>query len=122
MRTVVQTPPLRAAGEYDPPFGPPTPARVITLIGPDKEYYLKGRRAENQGMGIGAFSYYRRVVENQKNRIIDEVITIRLTSDEYRAIGWCHCSHVFKNGQKLASLVVKPGDTLRLNAALASTN
>lgn len=31
----------------DPPFGPPTPARVITLLGPEKEYYLKGRRAEN---------------------------------------------------------------------------
>jgi hypothetical protein len=60
----------------DPPFGPPTPARVITLIGPDREYYLKGRRAENQGMGIGAFGYYRRVVENQKNRIIDEIIRV----------------------------------------------
>jgi hypothetical protein len=32
-----------------------------------------GRRAENQGMGIGAFAYYRRVVENQKNRIIAEI-------------------------------------------------
>ena len=49
---------------------------MITLIGPDREYYLKGRRAENQGMGIGAFGYYRRVVENQKNRIIDEIIRV----------------------------------------------
>jgi hypothetical protein len=38
-------------GEVEP-FGPPTPARVITLLGPEKDYYLKGRRAENQGMGI----------------------------------------------------------------------
>jgi len=59
-----------------PPFGPPTPARVISLIGPDKEYFLKGRRAENQGLGIGAFAYYRRVVENQKNRILEEVIRV----------------------------------------------
>src|SRR5215471_10600066 len=29
-----------------PTFGPPTPARVITLIGPDREVYLRGRRAE----------------------------------------------------------------------------
>lgn len=58
----------------DPPFGPPTPARAITLIGPNKELFLTGRRAENQGMGIGAFAYYRRVVENQKNRIFDAVI------------------------------------------------
>jgi hypothetical protein len=33
----------------------------------------KGRRAENRGLGIGAFSYYRRVVENQKGRIIREI-------------------------------------------------
>ena len=59
-------------GEY-PPFGPPTPSRVITLIGPDKELFLQGRRAENRGFGIGAFAYYRRVVENQKGRIIEEI-------------------------------------------------
>lgn len=59
-------------GEY-PPFGPPTPSRVITLIGPDRDFFLKGRRAENAGFGIGAFAYYRRVVENQKTRIIQEI-------------------------------------------------
>ena len=37
-----------------PPFGPHTPARVITLIGPDRDLFLQGRRAENHGMGIGA--------------------------------------------------------------------
>jgi hypothetical protein len=56
-----------------PEFGPPTPSRVIKLLGPDRELYLKGRRAENQGLGIGAFGYYRRVVENQKSRIFDEI-------------------------------------------------
>ncbi len=59
-----------------PPFGPHTPARVITLIGPDRELFLQGRRAENRGMGIGAFSYYRRVVENQKGRIIAEIARV----------------------------------------------
>jgi predicted nucleic acid-binding protein len=59
-------------GEY-PPFGPPTPARVISLIGPDRDTFLAGRRAENHGFGIGAFAYYRRVVENQKGRIIQEI-------------------------------------------------
>jgi hypothetical protein len=57
----------------DPQFGPHTPARVITLIGPDRDIFLKGRRAENQGFGIGSFAYYRRVVENQKGRIIREI-------------------------------------------------
>ena len=62
-------------GEY-PPFGPPIPARLITLIGPDRELFLKGRNCENQGLGIGAFVYYRRVVEHQKNRILDQIIKV----------------------------------------------
>jgi hypothetical protein len=60
----------------DPAFGPPTPARAITLIGPDRDQFLKGRRCENQGLGVGAFVYYRRVVENQKKRIFEEIIRV----------------------------------------------
>lgn len=59
-----------------PEYGPPTAARLIKLIGPDRELFLKGRRCENQGLGIGAFVYYRRVVEEQRNRILDEVIKV----------------------------------------------
>ncbi|MFV1951650.1 MAG: hypothetical protein ACC630_06815 [Nitrospinota bacterium] len=62
-------------GEY-PTYGPPTPSRLIKLIGPDRDLFLQGRRCENQGLGIGAFVYYRRVVENQKNRIFDEIIKV----------------------------------------------
>ena len=66
---------LYKLGEF-PPFGPPTPARVMTLVGEEREYFLKGRRAENQNLGIAAFAYYRRVVENQKTKIIDEIIRV----------------------------------------------
>jgi hypothetical protein len=59
-------------GEY-PAFGPPTPSRLISLVGPDQELFLKGRRAENNGLGIGAFAYYRRIVKSQKDRIIAEI-------------------------------------------------
>ena len=59
-----------------PPFGPPTSARLIKLIGPDRDTFLKGRRSEDQALGIGAFIYYRRVVENQKNRILEEIIKV----------------------------------------------
>ncbi|PKG80060.1 hypothetical protein CXF80_18125 [Shewanella sp. Actino-trap-3] len=59
-----------------PLYGPPTPSKLIKLIGPDRDIFLKGRRCENQGLGIGAFVYYRRVVENQKNRILDEIIKV----------------------------------------------
>ena len=46
----------------------------ISLIRDERDYYLKGRRSENQGLGIAAFAYYRRVVENQKDKIFAEVI------------------------------------------------
>jgi hypothetical protein len=59
-------------GEY-PPFGPALPARLISLVGGDRETFLTGWRAENMGMGIGAFAYYRRVVESQYARIIDQI-------------------------------------------------
>jgi hypothetical protein len=59
-----------------PAFGPITPPRLLRLVQPDRELYLKGRRAESQGMGIGAFAYYRRVIENQKDRLIDEIIKV----------------------------------------------
>ncbi|MGC2639529.1 MAG: hypothetical protein WA294_20265 [Acidobacteriaceae bacterium] len=62
-----------------PAFGPQTPARLISLIGPDREIFLQGRRSETRGMGIGAFAYYRRVVENQKNRIIAEIARVAKT-------------------------------------------
>ena len=57
----------------NPPFGPPTPARLISLIGPARDLFLKGRRSENQGLGIGAFSYYRRVIEGQKNHLLENI-------------------------------------------------
>lgn len=60
-------------GEF-PDYGPPTSSKLISLIGPDRELFLKGRRSEIRGLGIGAYSYYRRVVENQKNRILDAII------------------------------------------------
>lgn len=59
-----------------PPFGPPVPPKLIKLIGPDRDSFLKGRRCENQGLGVGAFVYYRRVIENQKNRIIGQIVSV----------------------------------------------
>jgi hypothetical protein len=62
-------------GEW-PPYGPQVPTRVNALIGNDRELYFNGRRSEALAMGIGALTYYRRVVENQKNRIIDQIIKV----------------------------------------------
>lgn len=62
-------------GEY-PPFGDSIPAKVITLVGRERDFFLKGRRCENQSLGIGAYAYYRRIVENQKDKLFDEIIKV----------------------------------------------
>lgn len=59
-----------------PTYGPPVSPKLIKMIGPDRSEFLKGRRCENQGLGVGAFIYYRRVVENQKNRILNQIIKV----------------------------------------------
>ncbi len=64
-----------------PPFGPPVPSRALRLIEPDLEIFRKGQRCENQGLGIGAFTYYRRVVEDQWERLVDEIIKVAKTLD-----------------------------------------
>lgn len=57
-----------------PPFGEHTPRRIFNLIGEEyRELFLQGRRAENKGLGIGAYAYYRRIVEDQKGKFIDEI-------------------------------------------------
>ena len=62
-------------GEY-PPFGDSIPSKVISLVGIERDFFLKGRRCENQNLGIGAYAYYRRIVENQKDKLIDEIIKV----------------------------------------------
>jgi hypothetical protein len=61
-----------------PKFGSPTPSRLLRLFGSDSKIFLKGRQCENHGLGVGAFSYYRRVVENHKDQLFDEVIKAAL--------------------------------------------
>jgi len=62
-------------GEW-PQFSPQTPPRLLRLLGDDKDIFLQGRRSEFHGLGIGAFTYYRRVVESQKDRLLDEIIKV----------------------------------------------
>ena len=60
-----------------PAFGIPVPNRLLSLIGkPDSDLFIKGRQCENLGYGIAAFAYYRRVVENHKNGLFDEIIKV----------------------------------------------
>ncbi len=62
-------------GEH-PPLSRQIPSRLRTLVGTDQEKFNKALRSEAYGLGIGAFAYYRQVVENQKDRLIDEIIKV----------------------------------------------
>lgn len=61
-------------GEF-PFYGPSIPSRLIKIIGRDRELFLKGRKCESQNLGLASFAYYRRVIENQKARLIDIIIS-----------------------------------------------
>jgi len=60
-------------GEY-PPFGAPISDRIAKLLTKDDlELYRKGTRAEAQGLGIGAATYFRRIVEGQWKELVTEI-------------------------------------------------
>jgi hypothetical protein len=64
---------VQKIGEY-PAYSPVTSRKVYDLIGENhREMFLKGRRAELRGLGIGAFAYYRRIVDDQRVLIIDQL-------------------------------------------------
>lgn len=66
---------IRKNGEY-PPFGSKIPPKMNSLAGPERDIFLKGKRCEDQSLGIGAYAYYRRIVENEKDRLINEIIKV----------------------------------------------
>lgn len=52
------------------------PRSVEKLICDDYSLFVKGLTCEKHGLGIGAFTYYRRVVESQKNHLISEILRV----------------------------------------------
>lgn len=69
-----------------PPFGVPVPNKVLRLFGRDSGLFLKGRQCENLGYGVAAFAYYRRVVENHKSDILNEIIKVCQTLNASKAV------------------------------------
>ena len=60
-------------GEY-PPFSAPISARIQKLLGKDDlELYRQGSRSEAQGLGIGAATYFRRIVESHWKLLVREL-------------------------------------------------
>jgi len=62
-------------GEY-PELNIKIPTSLPKLLGEDYHYFIKGLKCEKYGLGLGAYTYYRRVVENQKNRLFGEVLKV----------------------------------------------
>ena len=65
---------VEKATEY-PPFRPALPTRALSLVGASQDLLAKGRRAEAEGLGIGAFAYYRQIVEAEWKRLLSQIIT-----------------------------------------------
>ena len=60
-------------GEF-PPFGAPIARRIQKLLDKeDLELYRKGSRSEAQGLGIGATTYFRRIVESRWKLLVEEL-------------------------------------------------
>lgn len=69
----------------NPPFRPHVPRKLLNWFDKDEiELFKNGRRAENQGLGIGAFAYYRQLVEQQKDKLIDKIIEIAKLQPSYK--------------------------------------
>jgi hypothetical protein len=61
----------------EPSFGAPIPKRLFHVIGEaNREYFLQARRAIARGLGVGAYSYYRRIVENTKFDLVNSVLEV----------------------------------------------
>jgi hypothetical protein len=96
-----------------PLFGAHTPRRVFDLIGEEyRELFLQGRRAENRGLGIGTYAYYRRIVEHQKGRFIDEIRRVAeklgAPPETIKAFQDARTEKQFKNAIEKIKLAIPP--------------
>ena len=53
------------------------------ILGDNLNIYKKGLYCENEGCGIGAFAYYRRVVENTINGLLDDLAEVIKVDDRF---------------------------------------
>jgi hypothetical protein len=55
--------------------------RIGKLLGSNVELYKKGRICESQSYGIGAFAYYRRLLEETISALLDEIADLVAVKD-----------------------------------------
>jgi len=66
---------LRKVGQV-PPWSTRIEPELERLLGNDADYYRKGLICLSQGYGLGACAYFRRVVENHVNQILELLIQV----------------------------------------------
>lgn len=59
-----------------PDFGDPISTKLRNMIGDNIDLFKKGRKAEYSNLGLGAFTYYRRMVEKLTTRLADEIVKV----------------------------------------------
>lgn len=88
-----------------PSFGEKVPDKAVDLIAPngseDRALFFQGRKAENRGLGIGALTYYRRVLANQKGRIVEEILEVakalNASTDVIEGLEWARTAWRFQD-------------------------
>jgi hypothetical protein len=61
----------------EPTFGEPIPPKLFDVIGKEnREHFLNARRAIARSLGIGAFAYYRRIVEDHKFNLVSSILKV----------------------------------------------
>ena len=63
---------IEKVGQY-PPWSISINKNLAKILGKYKEIYKKGLINESQGYGIGAFAYYRRIIENIIDELLDSI-------------------------------------------------
>ena len=66
---------MRKIGQ-NPPWSIAVDAEIESIIAEDVEYFKRAKICESQGFGIAAFAYYRRVLENSFNKILEKMLSI----------------------------------------------
>lgn len=69
-----------------PRFGEPRPDVVSDVLDDEIKFFEYGYQAERDGLGIGAFAYYRRFVESHKDKIIEQIRKVAVAQNLDKSI------------------------------------
>lgn len=101
---------VRKVGQY-PPYDIAPDPDLAQKLGPKVEWLKKGLVSESQGYGIGAFAYYRRIVEELIDELLDDIADLVPDEDrdEYsKALALSKSSHMAADKIELVTPLLPP--------------